>query len=94
MTETPEEMYQKLMKVYDTKQKTSFVAPSLACAVKLLNHYRSQVQVLREDLDGVAFELDLYAAAFTRNPKWGNDFKDLAKKIRVTLEATTDKWSE
>jgi len=65
MTETPEEMYKRLREDADNDTY------SCIDAWKLLNHYRSQVQVLREIIDEYAGQHGLDAAeAATESDKW------------------------
>ena len=89
MTETPEEMYGRL----SNEKSISFI--SGAEYRKLLNHYRSQVQVLREAVHQIT---EVYIGSDGFKPETAPEayqqhlIKQMYDEATKALEATTDKW--
>jgi len=82
MTETPEEMYNRL------KEEADNDTYSCIDAWALLNHYRSQVQVLREALK----EVD--NADERCRQKTHAISHIICSTTKIALAATKDKWGE
>jgi hypothetical protein len=113
MSETPEEMYKRLIEQSDkhiSKLRSIAIIIGRSDEIKLINHYRAQVQVLREALesDPNYIEVDRIISDYLGKPddifdKYHLDCGEIQAlflrvnkrpEVKKALEATTDKWGE
>lgn len=90
MTETPEEMYRRLISNICTTQKEVELH-------RMADYYRNQAKVLREalefyaDKENTSYDVPGVAGCWEY---WDDGDMDKCNRAKQALEATTDKWSE
>lgn len=98
MTETPEEMYRIIEELKDAIPEVICLCYNIKDIHRLLNHYRSQVQVLREAVHQIreiyvgsdGFVVETAPEAYQQHL-----IKQMYDEANVALAATEpNKWSE